>query len=206
MLYTATGTSTPEQRFDELYHRCYRRALRLAYRITGHGSDAEDATQTACLRAWQHFDTFDDARSFETWLLAITRNCAIDLLRHNKKHVPAYSLDCPLPGDEGAHSLYDQLVDVSADPEQAILSPVLDEQLERALLELPDLWRDAVLLCDIEQCSYMEIATKLNWDVENVRSRIHQARQRLRRSLNSAGPLPIRRKTRLRTQNRGLAA
>lgn len=170
-----------QQQFEQLFQRSHRRAYRLAYRLTGNATEAEDVTQDAFVRAWNCFDRFDSTRSFEAWLFRILTNRVLDL-RRRKKRVRMVALDAPIPGDEG-QALAQTFAAPGSDPLEILLHPIMDERLRRAIAALPESHRTTILLYDIEQYSYQEIAAKMHCALGTVRSRIHRGRQMLRRSL-----------------------
>ena len=175
----------PENEFESLYRRSQRRAYNLAYRLTGNSADAEDVTQDAYVRAWHNFDSYDANRSFEGWLFRIITNRVIDL-RRRQKRVPIYSLDSPIQGDEDGQPLAHEFAAPNSDPEQIVVGPVMEERLQSALASLPNDYRKAILLCDVEQRSYQEIADHMHCAIGTVRSRIHRARVMLRKRLEAA--------------------
>ena len=185
--------SNPHNEFEELFHRSQRRAFNLAYRLTGNSADAEDVTQDAFVRAWRNFDSYDASRSFEGWLFRIITNRVIDL-RRRQKRVPMYSLDTPIHGDEDGQPLAHEFAAPNSDPEQIVVGPVMEERLQVALASLPTDYRNAILLCDVEQRSYQEIAEVMRCAIGTVRSRIHRARVMLRKRLEAS---PARRRTRI---------
>lgn len=182
--------ASPQSQFELLFHRSQRRAYNLAYRLTGNASDAEDVTQDAYVRAWHNFDTYDANRSFEGWLFRIITNRVIDL-RRRQKRVPMYSLDSPIHGDDDGQPLAHEFAAPNSDPEQIVVGPVMEERLQVALASLPTDYRKAILLCDVEQRSYQEIADQMHCAIGTVRSRIHRARVMLRKRLE-ASPLTAR--------------
>ena len=184
----ATSSMIGSQRqFEQLFQRSQRRAYNLAYRLTGNATDAEDVTQDAYVRAWHNFDSYDASRSFEGWLFRIITNRVIDL-RRRQKRVPMYSLDTPIQGDDDGQPLAHEFAAPDSDPEHIVVGPVMEERLQQALAALPTDYRAAILLCDVEQRSYQEIAEMMGCAIGTVRSRIHRARVMLRRQLE-AGPL-----------------
>jgi RNA polymerase sigma-70 factor (ECF subfamily) len=180
-----------------LFLRSRRRAYNLAYRLTGNAADAEDVTQDAYVRAWHHFERYDAAWSFESWLFRILTNRAIDLQRH-KKRVPIYSLGIPIPNDTDDQPLLYELAAPDSDPAQIVLGPILEERLEEALLALPTDYRAAILLRAVEQRSYQEIAEMTHCALGTVRSRLHRARGDARHYLET-GSSGHRRRWRRRT-------
>lgn len=175
-----------QKEFEQLFQRSQRRAYNLAFRLTGNAADAEDVTQDAYVRAWHNFDSYDANRSFEGWLFRIITNRVIDL-RRRQKRVPMYSLDTPIQGDEDGQPLSHEFAAPDSNPEQIVVGPVMEERLQMALSSLPADYRKAILLCDVEQRSYQEIADQMHCAIGTVRSRIHRARVMLRKRLE-AGP------------------
>jgi len=181
--------ASTENEFESLYRRSQRRAYNLAYRLTGNSADAEDVTQDAYVRAWHNFETYDANRSFEGWLFRIITNRVIDL-RRRQKRVPIYSLDSPIQGDDDGQPLAHEFAAPNSDPEQIVVGPVMEERLQEALASLPIDYRKAIMLCDVEQRSYQEIADQMQCAIGTVRSRIHRARVMLRKRLEAAPPRP----------------
>lgn len=184
MITSNTAMITPQQEFEKLFQRSQRRAYNLAYRLTGNMADAEDVTQDAYVRAWHNFDTYDATRSFEGWLFRIITNRVIDL-RRRQKRVPMYSLDTPIAGDDDGQPFAHEFAAPDSDPEAIVVGPIMDERLQQALIALPQDYRAAILLCDVEQRSYQEIADTMHCAIGTVRSRIHRARVMLRKNLES---------------------
>lgn len=184
---TLTAPMHTQQEFERLFARSHRRAYNLAYRLTGNAADAEDVTQDAYVRAWHNFDSYDSARPFEGWLFRIITNRVIDL-RRRQKRVPMYSLDAPIQGDDDGQPLAHEFAAPDSDPEQIVVGPIIEERLQQALEALPADYRTAILLCDLEQRSYQEIAETMHCAIGTVRSRIHRARVMLRKRLEVDNP------------------
>lgn len=172
------------QQFEQLFLRSQRRAYNLAYRLTGNAADAEDVAQDAYVRAWHNFDTYDSSRSFEGWLFRIITNRVIDM-RRRQKRVPMYSLDTPVQGDDDGQPLAHEFAAPDSNPQDIVINPIMDEKLQRALASLPADYRTAILMCDVEQKSYQEIAIAMRCAIGTVRSRIHRARVMLRKQLET---------------------
>jgi RNA polymerase sigma-70 factor (ECF subfamily) len=172
--------------FEGLYLRTHRRAFNLAYRMLGNPTEAEDVTQDAYLRAWRHFTLYDRARPFEGWLFRILTNLVVDR-RRRKARLPIYSLDQPISGDAEGGPLTLDPPDFSANPETITLRSVFSEPIEQALADLPADYRLAVLLADVEEKSYQEIADIVGAPIGTIRSRIHRGRLMLRRRLEECG-------------------
>ena len=193
---TTTATFPNRNEFEQLFRRSQRRAYNLAYRLTGNVADAEDVTQDAYVRAMDNFATYDDTRSFEGWLFRIITNRVIDM-RRRQKRVPIYSIDTPINGDDEGQPLSHEFASPDSDPAEILLGPIMEEKLQKALKQLPYDYRLAIVLCDVEQRSYQDIAQVMDCAIGTVRSRIHRARLMLRKSLESGSAPRTRRSSRL---------
>ena len=164
--------------WEEIVRQHSARVYRLAYRLTGNRHDAEDLTQETFVRVFRSLHTYQPG-TFEGWLHRITTNLFLDSVRRRSK------IRMDAMGDTADRYVSgDQL----AAPERAFEHGNLDQDVQRALDELPPEYRAAVVLCDIEGLSYEEIAVTLGIKLGTVRSRIHRARARLRESLEHRAP------------------
>src|SRR5579872_1327904 len=143
--------------FERLVERTQRQAYNMAYRMTGNRDDAEDLTQEAYLRAYRSFDKYDRALPFENWFFRILSNLFVDRLRRKPKQTPL-SLNQSLSNAEGEDDFTLELPDEESNPETQFMKDVLNERLQEALASLPQDFRTAVMLCDIEGLTYEEIA------------------------------------------------
>jgi RNA polymerase sigma-70 factor (ECF subfamily) len=168
--------------FETLLARTERQAYNMAYRMTGNRDDAEDLTQEAYLRAYRSFDKYDRALPFENWFFRILSNLFVDRLRRKPRQAPL-SLNQSLATAEGEDDFTLELPDEESNPETQLLRDVIDEKLANALASLPQHFRTAVLLCDVEGLSYEEIAARMATSIGTVRSRIHRGRLMLRRAM-----------------------
>jgi RNA polymerase sigma-70 factor (ECF subfamily) len=176
--------SSDHAEFEKLVERTHRQAYNMAYRLTGNRDDAEDLTQEAYLRAYRSFATYNRQLPFESWFFRILSNLFIDLLRRRPKQKPL-SLDQPVGDEDSEENLLLQIADEEADPERNLIDQVMDERIQNALAALPEAFRVAVLLCDVEGKSYEEVAQIMGSSIGTVRSRIHRGRTLLRRALDS---------------------
>jgi RNA polymerase sigma-70 factor (ECF subfamily) len=178
-----TDNDCAQQReFEVLYRKNRQRAYNLAYRLLGNRAEAEDVTQDAFVRAWHSFAQYDRLRPFESWLMRIVTNLVIDR-RRRQKRVNICSLDAPAASSTDGSSMLLELPDSSREPESLMMAGTYEESLQNALSLLPLRYREPVLLADVEERSYEEIAALLNCPVGTVRSRIHRARLMLRNTL-----------------------
>lgn len=169
--------------FEKLIERTQRQAYNIAYRMTGNRDDAEDLTQEAYLRAYRSFSTYNRQMPFEGWFFRILSNLFIDLMRRRPRQ-KALSLDQPVGDDEGDDNLMLQIADEESNPERNLMEQVVDERIQSALSALPEVFRSAVLLCDVEGKTYEEIADIMGSSIGTVRSRIHRGRTMLRKLMD----------------------
>ena len=152
------------------------RVFRLAYRLTGNRHDAEDLTQDVFVRVFRSLDSYTPG-TFEGWLHRITVNLFLDRARR-----AARIRFEALPDDA------ERVVGRERSPEATVTDGLLDPDIEAALAALPPDFRAAVVLCDIEQMSYEEVAEALDVKLGTVRSRISRGRAQLRAALADRAP------------------
>lgn len=169
-------------RFDALLKEHRPRVYRFAFRLTGSRLDAEDLAQDAFVRAHRAFDKYDPTRPFEQWILRITYRLFIDSLRRRKQPL-TFSLDEFRDLPDAELRVAREIPDGRANPESMMMEGTLDERLEKALDKMPNPFRQAVWMADVEGMSYDDIAVKMGCSTGTVRSRIHRGRTHLRRAL-----------------------
>jgi RNA polymerase sigma-70 factor (ECF subfamily) len=187
---SADASSAPPPATDEIIERClngdqsawesivrmYRRKVfNVAYKFVGRHDQAEDLTQDVFLKLYKSLDTFDRRANFQTWLISVSRNLCIDHYRAVRKERETINRDVD-PAD---------FAPVSPDPRA-------DTQLEQrdrvrllrlALDKLAPTLRTAVMLRDIQELTYQEIADKLHLPEGTVKSRINRGRTELARQI-----------------------
>ena len=185
---------------DELIERClagdqhaweqivrlhWRKVFNLAYKFVGKHDEAEDLTQDIFLKIFKALATFDRRANFQTWIVSISRNLCIDHYRSVRKERQTIAREV----DTG------DLQPASADrgPYQAAEHQDLRELLRQALQALPATLRTAVILRDLQELSYQEIADQLGLPEGTVKSRINRARNLLREKLAALMPEARRR-------------
>ena len=146
-----------------------RKIYNYAYRLTGNPDDAHDLVQEVLLRVRRGLASYQPG-SFEGWLWRITRNAFLDDVRRKNRRPTA-----PLPDEVDR---WDRASSDPADVEYARIS--LGDDIQKALLELPIDFREAVFLCDVVGLSYEEIAVAIAVPIGTVRSRIHRGRKMLK--------------------------
>jgi len=155
----------------------------LLCRITGDASDAADLTQDTFMRALQSVKKFRGDSEVKTWLFRIAINESRNRFRwwKRRKRDLTISLDATIGDSETRIS--DTLSDHSQSPEDQTLERERGAALKTALLDLPQIFREAVVLCDIEGLSYEETAAALGIRIGTVKSRISRGREELRQRL-----------------------
>jgi RNA polymerase sigma-70 factor (ECF subfamily) len=166
--------------FEELLHRHLRSIHRVAYRLSGNTDDAEDLVQEALVEAFRAFDRYQPGTYFDRWVYRIMTRTHIDRVRRKGRR-PETSLDAPV-GQSG-DALVSLVGDTRDDPQYLTEVADLDGPIQAALDRLPDEFKTAVVLADIEGLSYDEIAAAVGCPVGTVRSRLHRAREMLRHTL-----------------------
>jgi RNA polymerase sigma-70 factor (ECF subfamily) len=137
------------------------------------------------IEAFQSFDRYR-GEGFDKWLFRILTTNRIDMTRRAKVR-RSESLDTAFADDDGVGSHGRAVADTGADPARIVIDPVMSEDVQAALDALPEDFRAVLLLCDVEEMEYHDIARVLNLPIGTVRSRIHRARTQMRRSLEKAG-------------------
>jgi RNA polymerase sigma-70 factor (ECF subfamily) len=175
---------------DEIIQRClngdqsaweaivrlhWRRVFNIAYKFVGKHDEAEDLTQDVFLKLFKSLDTFDRRANFQTWLISVSRNLCIDHYRSVRKERETMNRDIdpadltPVSTMRSAHAALEQRDRV--------------ELLRRALGTLAPTLRTAVMLRDIQELSYQEIADRLRLPEGTVKSRINRGRTELARQI-----------------------
>jgi RNA polymerase sigma-70 factor (ECF subfamily) len=143
----------------------------VAYRLTGNGDDAQDLVQEVLIRVRRGLATYQPG-SMEGWLSRIATNVFLDDVRRSKRRPVEALPERP-----------DSVLPPAPAPEDALAAAVLPDDVQAAILRLPDEFRTAVVLCDVAGLSYAEIGDALDVPVGTVRSRIHRGRALLRDAL-----------------------
>ncbi|WP_202870049.1 sigma-70 family RNA polymerase sigma factor [Kribbella caucasensis] len=148
-----------------------------ALRLTGNRADAEDLLQETYLRAYRGFDRFEPGTNLAAWLYRILRNTFINSYRKSQ-HQPI-----TVPEDWSVHTAVVR-GHVAPSAEATVVDSIPDERLQAALSALPDLYRQAVLLYDVEGFSYREIAGMVGVPRGTVMSRLHRGRKALKERMS----------------------
>ncbi len=169
--------------FDELINRYQRKAVSVAYRLLGNAHDAMDVCQDAFLRAYRSLETLEDRERFGAWLMRIVSNLSLNYRRSRRSSSAIPVDDCLLPGsDEGAGS--DWMISANMPPDDALASE-LSKAISKAVADLPEKQRLALVLFSIEGLPQKEVAEIMDCSVEAVKWHVFQARKALKDKLSA---------------------
>ena len=152
-----------------------RKVFNVAYKFVGKHDEAEDLTQDIFIKIFKSLDTFDRRANFQTWLISISRNLCIDHYRSVRKE--RETIDRDVDANELSPHSHDP------GPVAALEQRDRVALLREALAALPDTLRTAVLMRDIQELSYQEIADQLRLPEGTVKSRINRGRTELARQI-----------------------
>jgi RNA polymerase sigma-70 factor (ECF subfamily) len=173
-----------ERAWDQIVRQHWRKVFNIAYRFVGRHDEAEDLTQDIFLKIFRALATFDRRANFQTWIISISRNLCIDHYRSIRKERETMARDIDPAG----------LTPVAAGrgPYGELEQRDLRDQIRAALALLPPALREAVVLRDLQEFSYQEIADRLRLPEGTVKSRINRGRLELARQLArlEGGPAP----------------
>src|SRR5262245_33960809 len=162
--------------FEKLAEQVFPSVFGTALRLTRSREDAEDLAQEAIVRAYDAFDRFDGT-NFKAWILRIVTNLYINRYRQRQRGPQMASLE-----DE---NVYEPVAHEGEVPDRLLLDGLVGAEVEEALKNVPDDFRTAVILSDIEGMSYQEIADITEVPIGTVRSRLARGRALLRKQLES---------------------
>lgn len=169
--------------FDLLVTRYSGDIYALLFRITEDAEEANDLTQETFLRALKAIEKFRGEADLKTWLFRIAINESRNRFRwwKRRKREKTFSLDASAKDSEV--SIHETMPGNSANPEENVLRREREKVLSKAISDLPQIYREAIVLCDVEGLSYEEIAMALDATMGTVKSRIARGREELRRKL-----------------------
>ncbi len=153
---------------------------RTALRMTKNANDAEDLVQEAFTKAYRFWDKFEQGSNCRAWLFKIMTNIFINEYRSKSRAPMAVNVD-----DIDDNYLYGQLAQTASEnnPEQLLFAKIFDDDVKKAIEELPDDFRMVVILSFLEGFSYQEIAEIADLQLGTVKSRLHRGRKLLQKKL-----------------------
>ncbi|MFN6964109.1 MAG: sigma-70 family RNA polymerase sigma factor [Pyrinomonadaceae bacterium] len=169
--------------FDELVTRYSNDIFALLCRMTGDPDEAKDLTQDTFVRALRAIGGFRGESGLKTWLFRIAVNESRNRFRWWKRRRRGQTVSLDQPIGESEALIHDTIAGGGASPEDEALRREREALLQRALLALPDAYRETVILFDIHGLSYEQISQTLEISMGTVKSRIARGREELRRKL-----------------------
>ncbi len=153
---------------------------RTALRMTKNSGDAEDLVQESLVKAYRFWDKFEEGSNCRAWLFKIMTNIFINDYRAKSRAPQAVDVD-----DIDDNYLYNMLADgkPNQNPEQQLFAKLFDDDIRRAIEDLPDDFRVVVVLSFLEGFSYQEIAEIIDLQLGTVKSRLHRGRKILQKQL-----------------------
>jgi RNA polymerase sigma-70 factor, ECF subfamily len=172
--------------WEEIVHRYQRRIYNICYRFAGSAEDADDLTQEVFIKMYKTLDSYNVERgAFLTWVTTITRNLLVDHFRKGKHDRLTDSLDATPVQEEEGRTLAEQMEDQgTVGPDEQVRSREAAEAVHEALQKLSPELREAVILRDLQDMDYKEIAGVLKVPEGTVKSRINRGRVELARLLS----------------------
>lgn len=170
--------------WTELVKAHHRRVYGLCFRFTGSACDAEDLTQEVFLKVYGNLAAFDWSRgSFQTWITTLTRNLLVDHFRRSRAQRATDSMDSGWDSDGEETPIIQRLADQHPNPHDRAVQKEIEKMVQEALTKISPELREAVILRDLQDLDYKEIAQVLHIPEGTVKSRISRGRAELGRLL-----------------------
>jgi len=166
--------------FEAFVRRFQDMVFATAVRLLGNPAEAEDVAQTVFLRAFERFDTIGDSPTAAGWLKAVTRHAC---LNHLARYRNRWRLFSEMGRDDESETPYEATLPSPDSPATAFERERQEQELERALRQLPDHQRVPLVLFHFDDMSYQAIATLLGVSLGKVKTDIHRGREALRKHL-----------------------
>ena len=170
--------------WEDIVRQHSRRIYNICYRFTGSAENADDLAQEVFIKMYRTLSSFDpDKGAFTTWITTMTRNLLVDHFRKTKQDRATDSLDAGLGEEEDSATLGDRIPDSAPSADDRIQRRETQEMVQKAIQKLSPELREAVILRDIQDMDYKEIALALKVPEGTVKSRINRGRMELAKVL-----------------------
>jgi RNA polymerase sigma-70 factor, ECF subfamily len=170
--------------WEEIVRQHNRRIYNICYRFTGSSDSADDLAQEVFIKMYRTLSSFDPEKgAFTTWITTMTRNLLVDHFRKTKQDRATDSLDAGLGEEEDSATLGDRIQDTSLPADDRIQRRETQEMVQKAIQKLSPELREAVILRDLQDMDYKEIAQALKVPEGTVKSRINRGRMELAKLL-----------------------
>lgn len=171
--------------WEDIVHRYNRRIYNICYRFSGSGDHADDLTQEVFIKIYKTLSSYDLERgAFMTWVTTMTRNLLVDHFRKTKQDRVTDSMDAGISSEEDSLTLADQLQDGGLLPDDIQRKRQVQELVHKGLQKLSPELREALILRDLQDMDYRDIAVALKVPEGTVKSRINRGRAELARVLS----------------------
>jgi RNA polymerase sigma-70 factor (ECF subfamily) len=167
-----------QARFAELAMPYMSALYSAALRMTRNPSDAEDLVQETYLRAFRAWRSYSLGTNLAAWLATIMRNANMDELRRQSRRPPSEPLD-----EQGDYYLYNRLAETGREPQERVLARLSGSGVVEALSDVPENFREVVVLVDVGDFSYADAAEILGIPIGTVMSRLYRGRRLLKQRL-----------------------
>jgi len=170
--------------WEEIVQRYHRRIYNICYRFAGSSNDADDLTQEVFIKMYRTLNSYDvDRGAFMTWVTTVTRNLLVDHFRKTRQERMTDSLDTTSSDHADTLALSERIPDRRPAPDSRVQTREAKEAVHQALQKLSPELRESVILRDLQDMDYREIATVLKVPEGTVKSRINRGRAELARLL-----------------------
>jgi RNA polymerase sigma-70 factor (ECF subfamily) len=169
--------------FDALMNRHQRNVYAMLYKMAPDWNDTADLAQEAFIRIWKGIDKLQNPKAFKSWMGQIVTNLFYDELRKRPRQTVIMSLDAPMTGDDEGESPTRDLADPAAGPDELYDRQDTKKTVEAAIATLPRQFRTAIILREVNDLPYEEIAQITQTDIGTVKSRISRARTKVQNIL-----------------------
>ena len=154
------------------------------YQLAPDWGDTSDLAQEVFIRVYRGIHSLRNPKTFRSWLNQIVVNLFYDELRRKPRRLPTIPIDAPIETDNGESDLVREIPDPSLKPDEKSLVQELDQVIKKAMAQLPEQFRTAIVLRELQGLSYEEIAESIGCELGTVKSRIARARGRLQEVLS----------------------
>lgn len=155
----------------------------LLYQLAPDWPDTSDLAQEVFIRVYRGIKSLRNPKTFRSWLNQIVINLFYDELRRRPRRLHTVSIDAPIENDGGDSDLVREIPDASLKPDEKTLVHELDHVIKKAMAQLPEQFRTAIVLRELHGLSYEEISESIGCELGTVKSRIARARGRLQEIL-----------------------
>ena len=155
----------------------------LLYQLAPDWGDTSDLAQEVFIRVYRGIHSLRNPKTFRSWLNQIVVNLFYDELRRRPRRLPTLSIDARIESESGESDLVREIPDPSLKPDERSLVHELDQVIRKAMAGLPEQFRTAIVLRELQGLSYEEISSAIGCELGTVKSRIARARGRLQEVL-----------------------